>query len=185
MLDFWNSIAGDSNSLDFHFMGVEFPITRSGCSIVPPQLGFRGPTFFTVFPWWPENSILSHWLSVLSPDYKSMVTMEAHRFSMEFLSLPRNTMDVRQNVHGIPWNSMDSPWNSFQFHGTSWLHVKVFHGLPWNSINFPCNSCQNHGIPWINHGNSMGFFYKGWVLLISDYYKTIAWALTHWLVLFG
>ena len=24
-----------------------------------------------------------------------------------------------------------------------------------------------------------------WVLLISDYYKTIAWALTHWLVLFG
>jgi apolipoprotein N-acyltransferase len=46
-------------------------------------------------------------------------------------------MTVRQDVHGIPWNSMDSPWNSFQFHGTSWLHVKVFHGLPWNSIHFP------------------------------------------------
>jgi hypothetical protein len=68
------------------------------------------------------------------------VTMESHRFSMEFLSLPRNSMDERQDVHGIPWNSVEFHGFSVEFLSIPWNIMATRQSVPWNTMEF-------HGIP--------------------------------------
>jgi hypothetical protein len=48
MLDVRIATAEDSNSLEFHCMGVEFPIDRNGCSILPSILRFlKAKTYYS------------------------------------------------------------------------------------------------------------------------------------------
>ena len=84
--------------------------------------------------------------------------------------------DYITKFHGIPWNSMESPyldekfygipwnygsslerrvtWNSMEFHGTLGPPNGIstssmeFHGIPWNSAAAKWNITKFHGIPW-------------------------------------
>ena len=62
----------------------------------------------------PWNSTIFHGISWHS--------MELHQYFMELRG-------------GIPWNSMDTPWNSMEFHGIPWISID-FHGFPWISMEF-------------------------------------------------
>jgi len=46
-------------------------------------------------------------------------------------------------LHGIPWKSMDTPWNFMAFHGIPWNSMNTlwsFMDIPWNSTEVPWNS---------------------------------------------
>ena len=84
-----------------------------------------------------SNSMDMLWHSMeLGTSGNPMAFHGTRRYSMEFHGIPWNSINTSWNsveLHGIPWNSMDTPWNSMAFRGTPW-HSMELHGYSMDRI---------------------------------------------------